>query len=146
MNEDMEVLKYIYTNLKIQQDSLYKIIKKKEVKDEVYSLIQDNIISYRRFTIATKKMIQNRMKKDKSMANILLDIASSIGSRVDFKNGNIDYLTMIKESSKINLMDLEKIKKEYKIKSKTIKNLIIRLQNFEENNLSKVAKLIRDNN
>ena len=142
MNDEIDLLKYLLTNIKIQQDFLYKILRKKEMKDEIYDLIRYEIFEYRKFAVSLKRMLQNRIKKYNKEKNILLDVASSIGANSNKTDKKEDYLLLLKESAKINLLDIEKIKKEYSIKSKTIIKLIERLESFENNNLNKINAFI----
>lgn len=142
MNDEIDLLKYLLTNIKIQQDFLYKILRKKEIKDDIYELIKYEIWEYRKFSISIKRMLQNRIKDYNKEKNILLDVASSIGASANRTDKKSEYLLLLRESAKINLMDIEKIRKEYNIKSKTIIKLIERLENFEGNNLIKINALI----
>ena len=81
-------------------------------------------------------MLETRTKKINGTKNAMLDIASSIGNS-RFKLDKIDdYIKFFEESAKVNIMDLKRIKSNYKIKSKNLQKLINRLEDFEERNLS----------
>ena len=138
MNDEIDLLKYLLNNLKMQQTLLYKIMKKKEVKDEIYNIMHYEINGYRRFIISLKRMLQNRLRKYDKELNVLLGVASSINANTNRIDTNSDYYLLLKESSKVNLMDIERIKKEYNIKSKTIIKLIDRLEEFEKENINKI--------
>lgn len=138
--EDLEVLEYVYSNVNIHIEMLYKLIKKKQVKDEVYNLIKDNIIEYKKFLVSIKRMIVVRNKKRKFKNNILHNIASSIEANI--KEENSTFLLSLKESSKIWILDVEKVENEYNIKSKTVINLLARIKRYEEKNLDKVMSMI----
>lgn len=142
MSDEIDLLKYLLNNLKMQQTLLYKILKKKEVKDEIYELIRYEIFGYRRFIISLKRMLQNRLKKYNKETNVLLGVASSINANSNKTDKNSDYLSMLKQSSKVNIMDIDRIKKEYNIKSKTILKLINRLEEFENGNINKIDIII----
>lgn len=142
MNDEIDLLKYLLNNLKMQQTLLYKIMKKKEVKDEIYNIMHYEINGYRRFIISLKRMLQNRLRKYDKELNVLLGVASSINANTNRVDKNSDYLVMLKESSKVNLMDIERIKKEYNIKSKTIIKLIDRLEEFEKENINKINTIM----
>ncbi len=144
MNEEIDLLKYILTNLKIQQDMLCKILKKKEVKDDVYDLINYNIIEYRKFIVSLKRMLENRQKKYNSETNVILGIAGSIGANINTNEKNEDYLITLREYSKVNMMDIQKVRKEYKIKSKTIEKLLCRLEEFERGLLDKINIYLKE--
>ena len=142
MSDEIDLLKYLLNNLKMQQTLLYKIIKKKEVKDEIYEIMRYEIYEYRKFIISLKRMLQNRLKKYNKELNVLLGVASSINANTNKVDKNSDYLVMLKESSKVNLMDIERVKNEYNIKSKTILKLINRLEEFEKENINKIEIIL----
>lgn len=142
MNDEIDLLKYLLNNLKMQQTLLYKIMKKKEVKDEIYNIMHYEINGYRRFIISLKRMLQNRLRKYDKELNVLLGVASSINANTNKIDKNSDYYLLLKESSKVNLMDIERIKKEYNIKSKTIIKLIDRLEEFEKENINKINTIM----
>ena len=142
MNDEIDLLKYLLNNLKMQQTLLYKIMKKKEVKDEIYNIMHYEINGYRRFIISLKRMLQNRLRKYDKELNVLLGVASSINANTNRIDKNSDYYLLLKESSKVNLMDIERIKKEYNIKSKRIIKLIDRLEEFEKENINKINTIM----
>lgn len=142
MSDEIDLLKYLLNNLKMQQTLLYKVIKKKEVKDEIYEIMRYEIYEYRKFIISTKRMLQNRLKKYNKELNVLLGVASSINANTNKVDKNSDYLVMLKESSKVNLMDIERVRNEYNIKSKTILKLINRLEEFEKENINKIEIIL----
>ena len=142
MSDEIDLLKYLLNNLKMQQTLLYKIIKKKEVKDEIYEIMRYEIYEYRKFIISLKRMLQNRLRKYDKELNVLLGVASSINANTNRIDKNSDYYLLLKESSKVNLMDIERIKKEYNIKSKTIIKLIDRLEKFEKENINKIDMIL----
>lgn len=142
MSDEIDLLKYLLNNLKMQQTLLYKVIKKKEVKDEIYEIMRYEIYEYRKFIISLKRMLQNRLKKYNKELNVLLGVASSINANTNKVDKNSDYLVMLKESSKVNLMDIERVRNEYNIKSKTILKLINRLEEFEKENINKIEIIL----
>ena len=142
MSDEIDLLKYLLNNLKMQQTLLYKVIKKKEVKDEIYEIMRYEIYEYRKFIISIKRMLQNRLKKYNKELNVLLGVASSINANTNKVDKNSDYLVMLKESSKVNLMDIERVRNEYNIKSKTILKLINRLEEFEKENINKINTIM----
>ena len=142
MSDEIDLLKYLLNNLKMQQTLLYKVIKKKEVKDEIYEIMRYEIYEYRKFIISLKRMLQNRLKKYDKELNVLLGVASSINANTNKVDKNSDYLFMLKESSKVNLMDIERVRNKYNIKSKTILKLINRLEEFEKENINKIEIIL----
>ena len=142
MGEEIDLLKYLLTNIKMQRDLLYKILKKKETKDEIYEFIRYIINGYRKYIISLKQMLKNRIKKYNKESNVLLGVASSIGANVNKVDNNLDFWNVLKENTKVNLLDIERIKNEYNVKSKTIIKLINRLEEFEKSNLDKINLFI----
>ena len=74
----------------------------------------------------------------------MLDIASSITNRKSKMEKIDDYIEFFKESAKVNIMDLKRIRENYKIKSKNVQKLIDRLEEFEEKNLNNVLVFINN--
>lgn len=143
MNDEIELLKYLLTNLRIQQEVLYKILKKKEVKDEVYEVIRYEIAEYKKYIISVKRMLCTRLKKFNKDINVFLGVASSIGANITKINNNLECLDFLKESAKVNIMDLQRVRKEYNITSKTVIKLLDRLNEFEQKNIEKVVECIK---
>ena len=132
MNEEIDLLKYILTNIRIQRDMLQKILRKKKIKDEVYELIRHEIFEYKKFIISLNRMLETRQKKYNKEANVLLGVASSINANINKMERNEDYLKMLEENAKVNILDINRIKKEYNIKSKTVQKLITRMLNLKK--------------
>lgn len=136
MSEEIEVIKYLMTNIELHRRMLKQICKNKETKDNIYIYIKYQLREYARFNISLRRMLETRTKKINGTKNAMLDIASSIGNS-RFKLDKIDdYIKFFEESAKVNIMDLKRIKSNYKIKSKNLEKLINRLEDFEERNLS----------
>lgn len=145
MEEEIEVLKYILTNIKIETDKFGKILKKKEIKDDVYNLIKIKILEYRKYIISISRMIDTRLKdKDKKKVKdetVFLNVIGSIGATIDNYKESKDYIKMLEETSKVNLMDISRIRQDYILKSKTINNLLNRIEAFENAMLEKINKI-----
>lgn len=136
MSEEIEAIKYLMTNIELHRRMLKQICKNKETKDNIYIYIKYQLREYARFNISLRRMLETRTKKINGTKNAMLDIASSIGNS-RFKLDKIDdYIKFFEESAKVNIMDLKRIKSNYKIKSKNLEKLINRLEDFEERNLS----------
>ena len=136
MSEEIEAIKYLMTNIELHRRMLKKLCKYKETKDNIYIYIKYQLREYARFNISLRRMLETRTKKINGTKNAMLDIASSIGNS-RFKLDKIDdYIKFFEESAKVNIMDLKRIKSNYKIKSKNLEKLINRLEDFEERNLS----------
>ncbi len=127
--------------MSIHLEMLYKLLKKKEVKDEVYDLIRNNIMAYKKFIISIKRMILNRNSKYEFKGNILYGVASELEAN-SVSGKKEEFLLNLKENSKISILDISKIKKEYRIKSKTVFNILSRIEKFEYANLERVSTLL----
>ena len=128
MGEEIDLLKYLLTNIKMQRDLLYKLLKKKETKDEIYEFMRYIINGYRKYIISLKQMLKNRIKKYNKESNVLLGVASSIGANVNKVDNNLDFLSLLKENTKVNLLDIERIKKEFEKSNLDKINLFINTQ------------------
>lgn len=135
MNEEIEVIRYLMTNIEMHRIMLRDLYKKKDIKDYIYDFIRYQMREYARFSVSLRKMLEVRTKKVSGTKNAVLEIATTIGNnRVNLKN-SIDYINFFKEATKVNIMDLKRIKENYKIKSKNVLKLIDRLEVFEEKNI-----------
>ena len=140
--EEIECLKYLYINLSMQRKTLKNILSKYELKDGLYFLMKENIKTYSRFMISIKYMLKNRVNKEKfSIKNNVVDTIGSIQEQVFKSEHKQDIKKYIKEASKINILDIKRARKEYKIKSKTIQNLLDRMVKFELSNLENIKNV-----
>jgi hypothetical protein len=135
LEEEIEVIKYLMTNIEIHRIMLKDIYNKKEIKDNLYNYIRYQLREYARFNISLKRMLEVRTKKIGGTKNSALDIAASIGNKNLNINNSKEYINFFKEAAKVNLMDLNRIKQNYIIKSKNLLNLIKRMEEFENHNL-----------
>lgn len=135
MEEEIEAIRYLMTNIEMHKIMLREMYKNKEVKDEMYSFIRYQIKEYTRFSVSLRRMLELRTKKVGGTKNAVLGIATSLGNKKIDVQKSQDYIEFFKEASKVNIMDLKRLKENYKIKSKNVLNLIRRLEEFEEKNL-----------
>ncbi|MBR2784656.1 MAG: hypothetical protein IKD74_01540 [Clostridia bacterium] len=140
--EEIECLKYLYINLSMQRKTIKNILSRYELKDSLYYLLLDNLKVYSRFMISIKYMLKNRINKDNfSIKNNVVDTICSIQEQVFKSEGKQEIKKYIKEASKINILDIKRARKEYKIKSKTIQNLLDRMVKFELSNLENIKNV-----
>lgn len=141
MKDEVELLNYLGLNLKIHIDWLLKICEREKLSEDEERIILDNVSEYKKFQVSINRMILAREKKGIKEASVFADVASTIGAiNIVRKNENI--LELIVESSKINLLDINRVKEEYNVQSKTILNLILRLENYEKNNIERIIKIM----
>ncbi len=135
MTEEIEVIKYLMTNIEIHRIMLRELYKKKEVKDYLYSFIRYQMREYTRFNVSLRRMLETRTKKVTGTKNAVLGIATSLGNKnIDVQKSE-DYIEFFKEAAKVNILDLKRLKENYKITSKHLLNLISRLEEFEQKNI-----------
>lgn len=140
--EEIECLKYLYINLSMQRKTIKNILSRYELKDSLYYLLLDNMKVYSRFMISIKYMLKNRINKENfSIKNNVVDTICSIQEQVFKSEGKQEIKKYIKEASKINILDIKRARKEYKIKSKTIQNLLDRMVKFELSNLENIKNV-----
>lgn len=138
MTEEIEVIKYLMTNIEIHRIMLRELYKKKDVKDYLYSFIRYQMREYTRFNVSLRRMLETRTKKVTGTKNAVLGIATSIGNKKIDAQKSEDYIEFFKEAAKVNILDLRRLKDNYKIKSKRLLNLIARLEDFEEKNIEMI--------
>ena len=140
--EEIECLKYLYINLSMQRKTIKNILSRYELKDSLYYLLLDNLKVYSRFMISIKYMLKNRINKENfSIKNNVVDTICSIQEQVFKSEGKQEIKKYIKEASKINILDIKRARKEYKIKSKAIHNLLDRMVKFELSNLENIKNV-----
>ena len=140
--EEIECLKYLYINLSMQRKTIKNILSRYELKDSLYYLLLDNLKVYSRFMISIKYMLKNRINKENFLIkNNVVDAICSIQEQVFKSEGKQEIKKYIKEASKINILDIKRARKEYKIKSKTIQNLLDRMVKFELSNLENIKNV-----
>ena len=140
--EEIECLKYLYINLSMQRKTIKNILSRYELKDSLYYLLLDNLKVYSRFMISIKYMLKNRINKENfSIKNNVVDTICSIQEQVFKSEGKQEIKKYIKEASKINILDIKRARKEYKIKSKTIQKLLDRMVKFELSKLENIKNV-----
>ena len=144
MSEEIEAIKYLMTNIEIHRRLLKQLCKNKETKNNIYVYIKYQMREYARFNISLRRMLESRTKRTNGTKSAMLDIASSITNRKSKMEKIDDYIEFFKESAKVNIMDLKRIRENYKIKSKNVQKLIDRLEEFEEKNLNNVLVFINN--
>ncbi len=139
MTEEIEAIKYIMTNVEIQKRLLRDIKNKRDAKDNIYDYIRHLLREYTKFGVSLKLMLNSRVKNNSGTKNAILSLASSISNNNKKYDKVSEILLFIKEACKINIIDLERVKRTYKIKSKNVIKLIDRMISFEEKNLEMIS-------
>ncbi len=139
MTEEIEAIKYIMTNVEIQKRMLRDIKNKRDAKDNIYDYIRHLLREYTKFSVSLKLMLNSRVKNNSGTKNAILSLASSISNNNKKYDKVSEILLFFKEACKINIIDLERVKRTYKIKSKNVIKLIDRMISFEEKNLEMIS-------
>lgn len=139
MTEEIEAIKYIMTNVEIQKRMLRDIKNKRDAKDNIYDYIRHLLREYTKFSVSLKLMLNSRVKNNSGTKNAILSLASSISNNNKKYDKVPEILLFFKEACKINIIDLERVKRTYKIKSKNVIKLIDRMISFEEKNLEMIS-------
>lgn len=139
MTEEIEAIKYIMTNIEIQKRMLRDIKNKRDAKDNIYDYIRHLLREYTKFSVSLKLMLNSRVKNNSGTKNAILSLASSISNNNKKYDKTSEILLFFKEACKINIIDLERVKRTYKIKSRNVIKLIDRMISFEENNLEMIS-------
>ena len=127
------------TNVEIQKRMLRDIKNKRDAKDNIYDYIRHLLREYTKFSVSLKLMLNSRVKNNSGTKNAILSLASSISNNNKKYDKVSEILLFFKEACKINIIDLERVKRTYKIKSKNVIKLIDRMISFEEKNLEMIS-------
>ncbi len=144
MSEEIEAIKYMMTNIDIQKRMLKKIKNDRKIKDNIYDYIRHLLREYSRYYLSLKRMLDNRTRKLESASNLVINLVSTITNNTKKFESNMDILLFFKEACKINIMDLNRVMETYKIKSKSVQNIIVKLIRFEEENLDMIDLYIQE--
>ncbi len=142
MTEEVEAIKYIMTNIEIQKRMLRDIKNKRDAKDNIYDYIRHLLREYSKFSVSLRLMLNSRVKNNSGTQNAILSLASSMAINNKSYEKVSEILLFFKEACKINIIDLERVKRVYKIKSKSVLKLIDRMINFENDNLEMISRYI----
>lgn len=142
MTEEIEAIKYIMTNIEIQKRMLRDIKNKRDAKDNIYDYIRHLLREYSKFSVSLRLMLNSRVKNNSGTQNAILSLASSMAINNKSYEKVSEILLFFKEACKINIIDLGRVKRVYKIKSKSVLKLIDRMINFENDNLEMISTYI----
>ena len=139
MNEEIEFLDYIYQNAKMGQESIGRLLKTRNKKDEVEGVAKEQLNDYRKIANSAKAMIERRKKKAKE-----LDVISKVATYMSVKMNlaKDDGPNMLIKGSNMGITQIKKHLEEYKLKNKNVINLANRLLTIEEKNIENLKKFI----
>ena len=70
MSEEIEFLDYIYQNAKMGQESIGRLLKTRNKKDEIEDVAKEQLNDYKKIANSAKAMIERRKKKVNIWRNI----------------------------------------------------------------------------
>lgn len=142
MNDDFEFLEFIHNNARVGQETIARIIKTRDVKDDFEIVLREIIQNYKRIGLSAQNMIERRKKEIKELS-IISRVATymAIKSNLDGNSTREEIVKMIKQNLCGDIEEIEKRKSDYKIKSKTILNLADRFIEAERENIEKIKKI-----
>ena len=141
MYDDIELLEYLYQNVKINQEIIGQIIKLNRVEENLKNILKEHLKNYIKITNSVKTMLQRRKKEVKDIGVIskmatYMNVKTNLSKKSDSKEIKI----LVIQGSKISIEEINKKLKEFKIKSKSIINLAERLIMFENEFVNKFEK------
>lgn len=148
MNEEIELLEYIYQNSKICQESIARIIKTRNKKDKLEEIIKKQYLEYKKVSNSAKNMLERRRKKVKDDIGVMAKIVTYMEIKKNIaKDDSINEIsTLLIEGSKVGVAQTIKRLKELKVTNKPILNLANRLIDIEKNNIEELKKYAKLNN
>lgn len=143
MNDEIEFLEYVYQNAQMGRETVLRIIKTRNIKDEFEEVLRDEYNDYKKISNSAKGMIERRKKEAKEIG-ILTKMASYMSIKINLaKSDNIsDIAKMLIQGSTMGTIDITEKLNDYKLKSKTVINLGNRLKKIEEGHIEKLKKYL----
>lgn len=142
MNEEIEFLEYIYQNAKICQETIARIIKNRNKKDELENVIKTQYFEYKKISNSAKNMLERRKKKVNEEISIMAKIVTymEIKKNINKEKDITEIVSLLIEGSKVGIEQITSRLNEVKIKNKPVLNIANRLINVEKNNIKELQK------
>lgn len=145
MKEELEFLDYLYNIIKLEKDSLSRIIKMRNKEDLLNNILKDQILKYKKFGISAVRMMETRKKKSSDLS-LLAKMASHVGAKFVVKEKDIDSVfSILIQRYNICIEEIKNKIKESKITSKTIINLSNRFIEFQNENINTLNSACSNN-
>lgn len=145
MNNEIEILEFIYENTKVCQETILRIIKIRNKNDELEGHIKKQYLEYKKISNSSKNMLERRKKKVNDEVNIVGKIVTymQIKKNIQKDDSKEQIANILIEGSKIGIEQIKNKISEIKIKSKPILNLINKLINLENYNIQEMKKICK---
>ncbi len=139
--EDIEIIEYIYQNCRLEEDIIVRIIRFKKNQDILNEVLNDMLNEYKKIEKCSKEMLKRRNIEPKKIS-IISKIVSDIDVRKNTsKEDNMNLINMLRNSSKILIIQINSKLEEYNIKRKSVLNLLQRLIKLQENIVEKLNNI-----
>ena len=116
MDENIELLEYIYKNSEMGSFTINKLLKELEEKDnKIKKLAKEEMDKYKEFEKESKKLIKKhgyQLKKNKLTSKIMSSLG--ISHEVDSDNSDASIAHMLTEGITMGIVDMETKIKNYK--------------------------------
>lgn len=147
MNEEIEFLEYIYQNAKICQETIARIIKNRNKKDELENVIKTQYFEYKKISNSAKNMLERRKKKVNEEISVMAKIVTymEIKKNIAKENDVTEIVCLLIEGSKVGIEQISTRLNEIKVTNKPVLNLANRLINIEKNNIEELKKYVESN-
>lgn len=140
MREELEFLEYLHNIIKLEKDSLSRIIKMRDKEDLLNNILKEQMLKYKKFGISVIRMIETRKKKTNDLS-LLAKMASHVGAKMIVKENDIDSIfNILIKRYNICIEEIKNKVKDNKITSKTIINLSNRFIEFQTDNINTLNK------
>ena len=141
MNENMELLNFVYENAEMgvhTLNNLSDILRNKDNK--IKSLIEDELKEYNNFLKESEKLVKKN-KLEHKKTNLMSKISSKMGNAMETMKDNSDpaIASMVIERIKMGIVEMEtKIESYKKIVDKKILKLSNKFLKFQEEEIEKL--------
>lgn len=145
MDENIEILKYIYQNTSMGVKNLNNLLKMIQEKDnKIKKTVENSLEGYKKLEIETQKMLK-KYKVDAKDNKLISDIGSFMGMKFELMNDNSDsrIADMLTKGFTMGLVDINKKIDNYKGDvDRYILKLANKVKEFCEENINLLKKYL----
>ena len=141
MKEEIEFLEHIFQNAKMGQESIMRMLKTRNKKDEIELVLKEQLNDYRKLANSAKVMLDRRKKKVEDI-NVMAKIGTYMNIKLNILTDDSmqKVANMFIEGSKMGIEQIEKLLEEYKISNRHVINIAERLLDIEKKNIKILHK------
>ena len=143
MKDEIEILEYIYKSLKMEQETIAIILKKRNEEDSLYSYIIEYYNEIKKLLLSSRKMLERRKKKIDEVS-LLSKIATyvNVNNNITEQDEFEDIVKKLIQASNVNINEFENRLSEFNIKNKRVINIADKYLMIQMNNISRLEKFI----